>query len=139
MSNSKISGWKNRQKNGCQKMSKSYGGPKQAIMVQKWPFLKPKSKLKSNIHQSCGTKRSLFSWIVPKNLKKTRNFDYFILLFWKNKLKFDAKESIYSFFCSKKVTFLGFLRAKYSSKWNSYNPNWMKISNCCTEIITLLQ
>ena len=50
-----------------------------------------------------------------KNLKKTRNFDYFILLFGKNELKFDAKESIYSF-CSKKVTFLGFLRAKYNSK-----------------------
>ena len=37
-----------------------------------------------------------------KNLKKTRNFDYFILLFWKNKLKFDAKESIYSFFVLKR-------------------------------------
>ena len=43
-----------------------------------------------------------FHGLYQKNLKKTRNFDYFILLFWKNKLKFDAKESIYSFFVLKR-------------------------------------
>ena len=83
-------------------MSKSYGGPKQAIMVQKWPFLKPKSKLKSNIHQKLWNKKIFIFMNCTKNLKKTRNFDYFILLFWKNKLKFDAKESIYSFFVLKR-------------------------------------
>ena len=42
-----------------------------------------------------------FQGLYKENLKKTRNYDYFILLFWKNKLKIDAKDSIYSF-CSKK-------------------------------------
>ena len=89
-------------KNGCPKNVQILWGPKQAIMVQKWPFLKPKSKLKSNIHQKLWNKKIFIFMNCTKNLKKTRNFDYFILLFWKNKLKFDAKDSIYSFFVLKR-------------------------------------
>ena len=32
-----------------------------------------------------------FQGLYQKNLKKTRNFDYFILLFWENKLKLMPK------------------------------------------------
>ena len=71
-------------------------------MIQKWPFLKPKSKLKKTRFTKAVEQKGLyFQGLYKKNLKKTRNFDYFILLFWKNKLKIDAKDSIYSF-CSKK-------------------------------------
>ena len=49
VSNSDSLDWKN-----CLKMAvrnvQILWGPKQAIMVQKWSFLKPKSKLKSNTH-----------------------------------------------------------------------------------------
>ena len=100
-------------KNGCPKCPNpmgsktSYNGSKMAVFETKIQTKKNK------IHQSCGTKRSLFSRIVPKNLKKTRNFDYFILLFWKNKLKLMPK-IVFTVFFVLKGNILGFLRAKYT-------------------------
>ena len=49
-------------------------GPKQAIMVQKWPFLKPKSKLKSNIHQKLWNKKIFIFMNCTKKSKENKEF-----------------------------------------------------------------
>ena len=65
---------------------------------------------------------SLFLWIVQKSKENKGNLTilYFYLEKW---TKIWCQKGLFYSFCSKKVTFLGSLRAKYNSKW-------MKISNC---------
>ena len=70
VSNSDFLDWKNCLKMTVQKCPNPMGYPKRAIMVQKWPFLKPKSKLKSNIHQKLWNKKIFIFMNCTKNLKK---------------------------------------------------------------------
>ena len=99
---------RNDQKNGCPEWPNPRGGPKQTIMAQKWPFLKPKSKLKRRFTKAVEQKGLYFQGLYQKIYRKTRNFDYFILLFWKNKLKIDTKDCIYSFLMPKGNIFVFF-------------------------------
>ena len=114
-------------------MSKSYGGPKQAIMVQKWPFLKPKSKLKSNIHQKLWNKKIFIFMNCTKKSKENKEFWPFYTFIWKNEPKFDTKKVYFTVFVLKKVTFLGLLRAKYTVQSEIHKikidtiTKWMKI------------
>ena len=103
-------------KNDCPKMSKSYGYPKQTIMVQKRPFFEPKSKPKSKIHQELWNK-GLYFYELYKKFKENKG-NLIILYFYLRKwTEIWCQKGLFYSFSSKKVTFLGFLRAKYNSKW----------------------
>ena len=61
-------------------------------MIQKWPFFETKIQTKKTRFTKAVEQKGLyFQGLYQQNLKKTRNFDYFILLFWKNKLKLKPK------------------------------------------------
>ena len=84
-------------------MSESLGGSKTNNNDSKMAVFETKIQTKKQDSPRLWNKKVfIFKDCTKENLKKQGIFDYFILLFWKNKLKFDAKDSIYSFFVLKR-------------------------------------
>ena len=73
-------------------MSESLGGSKTNNNDSKMAVFETKIQTKKTRFTKAVEQKGLYFQGLYQ--KKTRNFDYFILLFWKNKLKFDAKDSI---------------------------------------------
>ena len=80
-------------------MSESLGGSKTNNNDSKMAVFETKIQTKKQYSPKLWNKKVFIFKDCTKNLKKTRNFDYFILLFWKNKLKLKPKIVFTVFLC----------------------------------------